>query len=84
MVMAANRNVLVLGATGGIGSISTIGGLNARFGARARALAQRATLIIISTEGALFPTAIIVLVAIATELLKAWSRATLASLPVAI
>jgi hypothetical protein len=65
-------------------STATIGALNARFGARARALAQRATLIIIATEGALLPTAIIVLVAIATELLKAWSRATLPSLPVAI
>jgi hypothetical protein len=65
-------------------SICTIGALNTRFGARARALAQRATLIIIATEGAPLPTAIIVLVAIATELLRAWSRATLATLPVAI
>jgi hypothetical protein len=61
-------------------STRMIGGQNSWFGAGTRAVAYRAILIMTSTEGALLPTAVLSLAAIGTELLKAWSPATLATI----
>ena len=61
-------------------STGSAGCLASCLGAGAQTLAHRVILIVTATEGALLPSAVIALVALATALLKAWSAATLTNL----
>jgi hypothetical protein len=60
--------------------MESIGRLNYGLGV-ALAVARRALLIVASVEGALLPTMVLAVVAVGTELLKAWSPAALAAIP---